>query len=171
MTLNKEYYTAYLIILGIIGLFVLYRAYKKGLFFQILDVVSAFGIMYYSYLYCSVFAKSYPIYTDNETLGNYVNLVLWFVICYVVMRILYYFVEAIIKLIAGIIFKNRALNFINRFLGLLVGLLKVFIIYGIVCLLCLLPIVENGVDFVNQTPLVYIKDFMITNRKAVGIDV
>ncbi len=171
MTLNKEYYTTYLIILGLIGLFVLYRAYRKGLFFQILDIASSFGIMFYSYKSCSQLAKDYPIYTTNPAVSTYVNVVLWFVICFVILRILYYFIEAILKALARVIFKNHALKFINRFLGLLVGLIKVLIIYGLVCLMCLLPIVENGVDFVNQTPLVYIKDFMIQNRRVVGIDV
>lgn len=171
MTLNKEYYTTYLIILGLVGLFVLYKAYKKGFFFQVLDVVSSVGILFLSSQYCSQFAKEYPLYTENEQVANLVNIALWFVICFIALRIVYYCVEAIIKFLSRVIFKNRTLKFMNRFLGLLVGVVKVLIIYGLVCLMCLLPVVENGIDFVNHTPLVYIKDFMIQNRKAVGIDV
>lgn len=171
MTLNKEYYTTYIIILAVIGLFTLYRAYKKGFFFQLLDVAASIGIIIYSFQNCSKFADQFPLYKENEAVMKYVNIVLWFVLAYIILRILYYFVEAILKWISKTIFKNRALKLVNRLLGLAVGLVKVFIIYSIVCLMCLLPIVKNGNDFVNSTPLIYIKEILIQNRKVVGIDV
>ena len=167
MTLSKEYYTIYMAILFAVGVWILIRAYRKGVFFQALDVVAAIGIAYYSFTLCTDMATKLPLYTEKEEVMHTVNSILWFVICFVIFRILYYFIEFLLKKIFR---RFKTLKLINRLLGVLVGLLKVCIIYAIVCLLCMLPFVGNGNDFINNTPLMYIKDFMISNRKVVGID-
>lgn len=166
MTLSTEYYSIYTGILIFIGIWILFRGYKKGCLLQIFDLIYSIGSIYFAFSKVEWFVMEYPIYSTINPLTELLNSLIWFMILYMGLKIIYYIIEHFLKKIS----KLKMIGFVDRLLGLLLSIFKVLLIYTIVVIICLLPIVENGNKFVNSTPLYYWKEFIIDHRGVIGID-
>lgn len=156
MTLEPSNFYIYNIVLIGLSILFLILAYRKGFVRQLLDVVSLIASYIISGYACTTLADSIPLYTVNtsySTVNNVsntvINTILWFLILVFLLRLLYWILCHIFHKVG----KVKVLSFINRVFGLCLGCIKVFLLLGIVTLICKLPFIKNGSAFIDSSIL------------------
>lgn len=164
MTLVMENFWIYNLIIIIVSAIFLYLAYRKGFVRQLLDVVSLVASYVISAFLCSHMASIFPLYSMatsiefvNDFSDSLINSILWFVILIFLLRVAYW----IVCWCSRKVLKIKALSFINRILGLLLGFIKVVMVLTVITLFLKLPFVENGNLFVQNSILSMIDTYII----------
>ncbi|CAM3511807.1 CvpA family protein [Erysipelothrix anatis] len=156
----------------------LYRGYKRGMLLQIVDVVGTFVALFAAWLLSPAFSKVITfvkldgngLVTINQFVGNQVNRLIWFVILFVVIRILLLLVTPL----ASFISKMPLIKQVNSAIGGVFAVVMFGVKLMIAILLLSTPLIINGQDVVNNTwlkqvnevgqpVLVFVDDFIIRN--------
>ena len=128
-------------------------AYRKGFIFELVSLVSLIVSIFAGFVLAPVLADKYPLVSLSQAgytammLEPYIDTVLYFVIVFVILRIVYFLLSPIFKSISKIPF----LGFFNRILGILMGFINATITIAILSTLLLLPIFDNGLEVRNKT--------------------
>ncbi|WP_159641037.1 CvpA family protein [Erysipelothrix anatis] len=156
----------------------LYRGYKRGMLLQIVDVVGTFVALFAAWLLSPAFSKVITfvkldgngLVTINQFVGNQVNRLIWFVVLFVVIRILLLLVTPL----ASFISKMPLIKQVNSAIGGVFAVAMFGVKLMIAILLLSTPLIINGQDVVNNTwlkqvnevgqpVLVFVDDFIIRN--------
>lgn len=156
----------------------LYRGYKRGMLLQIVDVVGTFVALFAAWLLSPAFSKVITfikldgngLVTINQFVGNQVNRLIWFVVLFVVIRILLLLVTPL----ASFISKMPLIKQVNSAIGGVFAVVMFGVKLMIAILLLSTPLIINGQDVVNNTwlkqvnevgqpVLVFVDDFIIRN--------
>lgn len=159
MTLEYRYFPVYTFVLCVLVLYSLYRGYKKGFFFKLLDLAVLLAALFIAWPAGQALAEAYPIFFGYEP-GNWIlsffNTAIWFFI-----------VEILLRVLAGLIYKTvkwlhkiKIFGFFDRLLGLLLSVVTTFISLCLLVMFLELPIINNGSIYVQDSPLRYVKEAM-----------
>lgn len=164
MTLVIENFWIYNVFIVLISLVFMYLAYHKGFIRQLLDVVSLVASYVISAFLCNHMASLFPLYSIstsielvNDFSDSLINSILWFVILIFLLRIAYW----IVCWFSRKALKFKALSFINKILGLVLGFVKVVMILTIITLFLKLPFVQNGNLFIENSVLSVIDTYIV----------
>ncbi|CAM4227760.1 CvpA family protein [Erysipelothrix aquatica] len=133
----------------------LYRGYKRGMLLQIVDVVGTFVALFAAWLLSPAFSKVITfvkldgngLVTVNQFVGNQVNRLIWFVVLFVVIRILLLLVTPL----ASFISKMPLIKQVNSAIGGVFAVVMFGVKLMIAILLLSTPLIINGQDVVNNT--------------------
>lgn len=155
MTLQVEYFHIYAGILCFIFLMIFISGYKKGLICQIFDVISMLICFYVSFNFCDEMAGLIPFFHFDI-----VNQILWFFICYVVFKCIFSILE---NLLRKMIYSSP-MKKMDRFLGMVVSCIKIFILSLFLVFICHLPWIKNGQEFIDYSPLKYVEGVLYESK-------
>ncbi|MBR4461008.1 MAG: CvpA family protein [Erysipelotrichaceae bacterium] len=140
--------------------------YTKGFLYELISLVyTAFSVLVAWFL-SPVLAKLFPL-INTEKLGQYkimidlfhleeiLNIVAYFVIIFLVMKIFYIFISMLVKSLN----KLPVVGKLNKILGAFSGVINATLITLAISMLFTLPIFKNGDAVREQTILKYINSF------------
>ena len=158
MSLNTRYFFYYDLGLIIFGIVILFFAYRKGFVRQLGDVLTLMATMVISTLASPFFAREIPLMTARsefeilerlqDSALQIVNTFLWFLILFFGLRILYRFLAFALHSK-----KKTVLSFANHLLGLVLGIVKVFLSGAVLSLILRFPLIQYGDVYLNQSVL------------------
>lgn len=158
MSLNTRYFFYYDLGLIIFGIVILFFAYRKGFVRQLGDVLTLMATMVISTLASPFFAREIPLMTARsefeilerlqDSALQIVNTFLWFLILFFGLRILYRFLAFALHSK-----KKTVLSFANHLLGLVLGIVKVFLLGAVLSLILRFPLIQYGDVYLNQSVL------------------
>ncbi|MBQ0065524.1 MAG: CvpA family protein [Firmicutes bacterium] len=164
MTLESSQFLIYNGVIALIAILMIVLAYRRGFVRQLLDIAALIASVYLGILGAeylstqvslvdSLFANPTmdltKIIVGNDTMASLqanANLVAWFLALLVGLRLFFWIVLMLIPRYR----KKNVLSFINQFLGMLLGIVKTFIVLVLLTIILNLPIFTNGKDFVNS---------------------
>lgn len=145
----------------------IYSGYKKGFLYELISVLYNLIALAISWLLCPVLAAEFPVISMEKLsgelaiiahfvdIGPLVNSLIYFVLIFLLLRVLY----LIISLIAKSVNDLPVVGFINSVCGAFVGLINATIIVTVLSLLLALPVFTNGKEIRNKTLFSYIETY------------
>lgn len=159
-------YTIYLnALLALLFVFVLYRGYKRGMLLQIVGLISTFVSLIIAWIFSDVFVAVFQFVNYSKTgitaMDQFVsmnaNRLIWFVILFVVIRLL----MMVLTPIAAAISKLPLIKQVNSVMGGVFSILTFFIYTILIIFFLSLPVVTNGDYIVENTFLRPIKGVVV----------
>ena len=155
--------------LFIIAIYLLmcYFAYKKGFLYELVSLFYTLLSLLLAWFAAPVFSKQFPLIDlniINESYGlldkffnfsSILNTIIYFIIIFLLLKLLYIFMELILKSFN----KIPVLGKLNQLLGIFLGLFNATIIALALCMLLRLPVFANGKEVIDKTVLRYIRDY------------
>ncbi len=156
----------------VIALFLIFMiiGYKKGFFYELLSLVYTALSCLGAWFLAPIFANLYPIIklknitTEIEIINKFVDLeavlnsIVYFVIVFLLFKLLYIILVALFKGVN----KVPVVGKLNKFFGLLVGVLNAAIVSLLLSMLLTLPIFKNGNEIINGTVFKYVNKYSET---------
>ena len=147
--------------------FVIYRGYKKGMLLQLVGLISTFVSMIIAWIFSDVFMNVFHFVTYNTTgifsLDNFVtenaNRLIWFVVLFVVIRLL----MMVLTPIASLISKLPLIKQVNSAFGAVFSLITYLIYIVLIVLFLSTPIIKNGNQIIENTFLRTVDKHVISN--------
>lgn len=147
--------------------FVIYRGYKKGMLLQLVGLISTFVSMIIAWIFSDVFMNVFHFVTYNTTgifsLDNFVtenaNRLIWFVVLFVVIRLL----MMVLTPIASLISKLPLIKQVNSAFGAVFSLITYLIYIVLIVLFLSTPIIKNGNQIIENTFLRTVDKYVISN--------
>ena len=147
--------------------FVIYRGYKKGMLLQLVGLISTFVSMIIAWIFSDVFMNVFHFVTYNTTgvfsLDNFVtenaNRLIWFVVLFVVIRLL----MMVLTPIASLISKLPLIKQVNSAFGAVFSLITYLIYVVLIVLFLSTPIIKNGNQIIENTFLRTVDKHVISN--------
>ena len=145
----------------------IYSGYKKGFLYELISVLYNLIALVISWLLCPVLAAEFPIVSMEKLsgelailshfvdIGPLVNSLIYFVLIFIVLRVLY----LIVGLIAKSLNKLPVVGTLNAICGAAVGLVNATIIVTVLSLLLALPVFTNGKEIRSKTLFTYIETY------------
>lgn len=167
MSIPNSYFLYIDILIVLIYLIFLFIGYKKGFLFELVSLVYTALTTFISWLLAPVLAVSYPIIlfsemnAETELISKLVNLdavsntVIYFVILFLIFKLLYLFVAFILKGMN----KLPVIGKFNKVLGCLFGIINATIVTIMLSMLLQLPIIENSNEVINNTIFRFINEY------------
>ena len=148
-------------------MFVIYRGYKKGMLLQLVGLISTFVSMIIAWIFSDVFMNVFHFVTYNTTgifsLDNFVtenaNRLIWFVILFLVIRLL----MMVLTPIASLISKLPLIKQVNSAFGAVFSLITYLIYIVLIVLFLSTPIIKNGNQIIENTFLRTVDKHVISN--------
>lgn len=139
----------------------IYRGYKRGLILQVVDLVSTFVALFAAWILAPVFEKIYSFVevsgngyvTISQLVGQQANRLIWVVVLFIIIRI----ALLVIKPIASLISKMPLVKQVNSSVGGVFSILYFFIKLVILTVILTTPVVKNGNEVIEKTPLKYVQ--------------
>lgn len=145
-------------------IFVVYRGYKRGLLLQLVDLISTFVSLIIAWIFSDVFVSVFTFikYDGSGVLGidefvsAHANRLIWFVILFIVIRLLMMLLTPLAKAIS----KVPLIKQVNSAVGGVFSIVTFVIYILIISFFLTLPIVKNGTDIINNTYLKPIHEYL-----------
>lgn len=145
--------------------FVLYRGYKRGMLLQVVGLIGTFVSLIIAWLFSDVFVNVYTFINYNKTgiskfdmfVSDNANQMIWFIIIFVVIRLL----MLVLTPIASMISKIPLIKQVNSVLGALFSIVIYFVYMGLLILFLTLPVITNGNEIIENTLLKPIQSAMV----------
>lgn len=145
--------------------FVLYRGYKRGMLLQVVGLIGTFVSLIIAWLFSDVFVNVYTFINYNKTgiskfdmfVSDNANQMIWFIIIFVVIRLL----MLVLTPIASMISKIPLIKQVNSILGALFSIVIYFVYMGLLILFLTLPVITNGNEIIKNTLLKPIQSAMV----------
>lgn len=145
--------------------FVLYRGYKRGMLLQVVGLIGTFVSLIIAWLFSDVFVNVYTFINYNKTgiskfdmfVSDNANQMIWFLIIFVVIRLL----MLVLTPIASMISKIPLIKQVNSILGALFSIVIYFVYMGLLILFLTLPVITNGNEIIENTLLKPIQSAMV----------
>ena len=156
MLIPEEYFL--FINVAVILTFIIFAvfSYNRGMLLQIISLGYTALSVFVAWFLAPILAVRLPI-VKLETLYNLydvnplVNSLVYFIIIFIAMRILYLFIAPLFKSLSKVPF----LGSVNKFGGLIIGIINAFIVVILVSLLLSTPLVKNGQEVKENTIFKY----------------
>lgn len=133
------------------------QGYKKGLLLQIVDLVGTFVALFAAWVFAPVFVKIFEfvkspgsgLISVDQIITQQVNRLIWFVVLFVVARLLLLLVTPIVSAISKIPFVKQVNSTVGGLFSIVMFVLKLLILTYFLSF----PIVSNGQDIIDNTIL------------------
>ena len=141
--------------------------YKRGLLYELVGLLFTLLSVAVAWFVSPVLADLFPIIDlenlSEETkilsklfdLNQLINTVAYFLIVFLILKLLYFFVSLLLKSLNNI----PVIGTLNKFLGSVFGMLNATIIVLCLSMLLSLPIISNGKEVRENTILKYMSRF------------
>lgn len=156
MLIPEEYFL--FINVAVILTFVIFAifSYNRGMLLQIISLGYTALSVFAAWFLAPILAVRLPIVKLESLYNLYdinplVNSLVYFIIIFIAMRILYLFIAPLFKSLSKVPF----LGSVNRFGGLIIGIINAFIVVILVSLLLSTPLVKNGQEVKENTIFKY----------------
>ena len=143
----------------------LWIGYKRGLLLQLYNLLALFAAVLFAWVLSEPFAKVFTIFKPEvgafnqtaieELILTRINSALWFVILFIGISILIALLRPLIKAMG----KIPGFKTINSFFGALFALIGYYITVLILILLLSTPLITNGQTVVDESGLLYVKQY------------
>ena len=144
---------------------IVFSGYRKGFLLSLIDLIGTIAILFIGYYIAPILANSYPLakeyisFTTNSELldqliFNKIDMIIYFVIVYLVGSIAILIIKACLKGIGEIPFLKQ----INEFLGAILGVVKWYIACFVVVLVMSTPLIKNGSIVIERSLLSHISN-------------
>ncbi len=154
-TFPNEYIVYLNAVLVVFLIFMIFRGYKKGMLLQVVGLVSTFVSLVIAWIFADVFVGVYRFVSYDGTsitkvdtfLSKEANKLIWFLILFILIRIL----MMVLTPIAALISKLPLIKQVNSVLGGLFSVVSFFIYTILIVYFLTLPIVKNGQTIIDNT--------------------
>lgn len=167
MTIPENFFTFISILIVAIYLAFILIGYHKGFLYELVNMIYTVLSLIVSWFASPVFAKVFPLIDLNKmstetmmlnklmNLNQTVNIIAYFLIIFLLLKVLYVFLSLILKSIN----KIPVLGNFNRSLGCLTGIFNATLVSLAICMLLGLPLFKNGKEAIDHSVLKYISAF------------
>lgn len=169
MVIDESYFIYISAFIVLIYLVMMFIGYKKGFLFEVVNLLYTALALALAWFASPVLAKSFPIITISEVSDelkillkyanldiNYiVNTIAYFLIVFLVLKVLYIFISLLVKSFN----KIPVIGKFNQILGALFGVLNATLIVLSLSMLLSLPIIKNGNEIKEKTILKYVNNY------------
>lgn len=142
----------------IIAIFILtcFSALKKGLLLQALSLIYTLLSIFLTWFLSPILANKLPIVKisskyGNLNLTNIANAIIYFIIIFILLKVLYYIISPLFKSVS----KIPLVGSVNKIGGLLLGFIEGIIIFIFLTFLVNTRIFANKNEFINGTLFKY----------------
>lgn len=167
MTIPENYFIYISILIAAIYLAFIIIGYHKGFLYELVNMVYTLLALIAAWFASPVFAKVFPLIDLNKVstetmmlnklmdLNQTVNIIAYFLIVFLVLKVLYIFISILMKSIN----KIPVLGGLNQTLGCITGIFNATIVSLAITMLLSLPLFKNGKDAIEHSVLKYISGF------------
>ena len=167
MVIPENCYIYISILVAAIYLAFIIIGYHKGFLYELVNMVYTVLALAAAWFASPVFAKVFPLIDLNKMgteammlnklidLNNTVNIAAYFLIIFLILKVLYIFISLILKSIN----KIPILGGFNQTLGCITGVFNATIVSLAITMLLGLPLFKNGKDAIDHSVLKYISGF------------
>lgn len=142
-------------------LFEIYRGYKRGLLLQLVDLASSVVAAFTAWLIAPSFQKIYAFVavdgngyvTINQLIGQHINRLIWFVILFIIIRLLLLLVMPVATLISKMPLIKQVNSAVGGVFSVVFFMLKLLLVIFVLST----PIIKNGQAVVANTWLKYVE--------------
>ncbi|MBR4470747.1 MAG: CvpA family protein [Erysipelotrichaceae bacterium] len=164
MVIPENYYIYISVFIGLIYLVMIYFGYKRGFLYELVSLVYTALSLALAWFASPVFASLFPLFDISKLNGQYelldkafnlnklLNTVAYFLIIFLLMKLLYVFISLVVKFLN----KIPVLGSVNKALGACFGVLNATVIALALSMLLSLPLFSNGKEVREKTILKYI---------------
>lgn len=174
MVISQDYYIFIDIFIGLIYLAMFFIGYKRGLLYELINVIYTVASLFAAWFASPVFASLFPlidltkIIEDQQLLieafdlNGFVNEVAYFIIIFLLLKLFYVLISVLVRSFNKIPVIGR----VNQFFGGIFGLINATLITLFLSMLLMLPLFKNGKDIIDHTLLRYIRSY---SNDALGL--
>ena len=164
MVIPENYYIYISVFIGLIYLAMIYFGYKRGFLYELVSLIYTALSLAVAWFASPVFATLFPLIDLSKLNSEYdlldkafnlnklLNTVAYFLIIFLLMKLLYVFISLIVKSLN----KIPVLGSVNKALGACFGVLNATVIALALSMLLSLPLFKNGNEVREKTILKYI---------------
>lgn len=143
----------------LVALLLLYLllGYNQGFLVQLINLLGFVTALFIAWLLAPAFSRLFPLLPANfspfgdtilkEFFYGKINGVVWFIIILIVMLVLIHLLKLVVKQLS----KVPVISFVNKMLGVGLGLLRYSIIVLLIIFLISSPLVKNGQAIIEAT--------------------
>lgn len=163
MNINENLFYAIDALVVAIYVFCIYRAYKNGFLYELINTICLIGTMIISWILAPVLADKLLLLQLNEldnplidftSIKLLVNTIVWFFVVMVVLNIIVMIIKPLFKSFTHI----PVLGWLNRLMGIIFGLINATVIVILISCLLNLPVIKNGKEVIDGTFLSIVKN-------------
>lgn len=164
MSIPEDYFIYISVFIILLYAVMMFFAYKRGFLYGVISIVYTLLALLLSYFASPVFASLFPLVKAEQLgsqfslIGNIIDLdklintVAYFIIIFLILKVLYLFIELLLKSFN----KIPVIGSFNQFLGLFIGFINATLITLALSMLLTLPVIRNGKEIREKTILRYI---------------
>ncbi len=151
----------------LLAIYFIFQGFRKGLLRSLLSLVGTVVSFYLSWMLSEHIGNAFPLIKNTSTdiliqqmsseIYTFANRVIWFVIVFIVLRIVCF----ILDLILQTIHKIPGVHVVSSVLGMLFGLIETVVWILLLCIFIESPIFSHGSTVVEESVLGAIKDFVV----------
>lgn len=151
----------------LLAVYFVFQGFRKGLLRSVLSLVGTLLCFYLSWMLSEHIGNTFPILKNTSTdiliqqmsseIYAFANRVIWFVIVFIVLRIICF----VLDLMLQSIHKIPGVHFVSSILGMLFGFIETIVWILLLCIFIESPIFSHGSTVVDESVLGAIKDMVI----------
>lgn len=162
MTVPSEYFLYINIFIFALYLVFIFIGYKKGFLYELISLIYTALAIGAAWFVSPVLASVFPIVDLNTVSGgqyqmlstmlnlnSIVNIVIYFLLVFLVLKLIYVFISLLLKSMN----KIPVIGSFNQILGAVFGFINATLIVLSLSMLCSLPILKNGEEIKEGTVL------------------
>lgn len=167
MIIPNSYVLYINIFIGLLYAVMIFNGFRRGLLFELISVLYNILSLVIAWILCPVLASEFPIVSMQNLseellimshfvdLGPLINSLLYFVIIFLLLRVVYMLIGLLAKSVNGL----PVIGLMNKISGAVMGVVNATIIVTVMSLLLVLPIFSNGKEIRNKTVFAYIEKY------------
>ena len=168
MNVPQEYFIYINIFIIALYLVIIFFGYKKGFLYELISLIYTGLALGAAWFVSPVLASVFPIVDLSQVSGgqyhmlstmlnlnSIVNIVIYFILTFLILKIVYVFISLLLKSMN----KIPVIGSFNQILGAVFGFVNATLIVLSLSMLCSLPILKNGEEIKNGTILKYITKY------------
>ena len=168
MNIPKEFFIYINIFIIALYLVFIFIGYKKGFLYELISLLYTGLALGAAWFVSPVLASVFPIVDLGQVSGgqyqmistmlnlnSIVNIVIYFLLTFLVLKLLYVFISLLLKSMN----KIPVVGKFNQILGAVFGFVNATLIVLSLSMLCSLPILKNGEEIKNGTILKFITSY------------
>lgn len=131
------------------------RGYRKGLLLLVVDLVGTAVALFAAWVFAPVMVKIFQFVTPpgsglitiDQLVTQQINQLIWFLILFVVARVLLFFVTPLASAISKVPVVKQVNSFVGGAFSIVIFVFKVFILIYFLTF----PVIKNGQDIIDNT--------------------
>ena len=168
MNIPKEFFIYINIFIFALYLVFIFIGYKKGFLYELISLIYTVLALGAAWFLAPVLASVFPIVdlgkmsggqyqviSDMLNLNSIVNILIYFLLIFLILKLLYVFISLLLKSLN----KIPVVGSFNQILGAIFGFINATIIVLSLSMLCSLPIIKNGEEIREGTILKLISTY------------